>query len=88
MAHPDRAHTRDRPVSTAWGYGQVGDGRTVVVHIARLRRKLGPELRGAVRTVRRAGYTYVPPAALSARSGLPTADRPSPAPPGGAESPV
>lgn len=62
VAHPDRVHTRDRLVSTVWGYGHVGDGRTVDVHIARLRRKLGPEFRDAIRTVRRVGYTYVPPA--------------------------
>ncbi|GHE79359.1 winged helix-turn-helix domain-containing protein [Streptomyces werraensis] len=61
VAHPDRVHTRDRLVSTVWGYGHVGDGRTVDVHIARLRRKLGPEFRDAIRTVRRVGYTYVPP---------------------------
>ncbi|NEC52275.1 winged helix-turn-helix transcriptional regulator, partial [Actinospica acidiphila] len=62
VAHPDRVHTRDRLVSTVWGYGHVGDGRTVDVHIARLRRKLGPEFRDAIRTVRRVGYMYVPPA--------------------------
>ncbi|WUU84401.1 winged helix-turn-helix domain-containing protein [Streptomyces cellulosae] len=61
VAHPDRVHTRDRLVSTVWGYGHVGDGRTVDVHIARLRRKLGPEFRDAIRTVRRVGYKYVPP---------------------------
>ncbi|NUQ95137.1 MAG: winged helix-turn-helix transcriptional regulator, partial [Streptomyces sp.] len=44
-----------------WGYGHVGDGRTVDVHIARLRRKLGAEHRGAIQTVRRVGYKYTPP---------------------------
>ncbi|MGI5198679.1 winged helix-turn-helix domain-containing protein [Streptomyces sp. CA-288835] len=61
VAHPHRVHTRDHLVSTVWGYGHVGDGRTVDVHIARLRRKLGAEHRGAIRTVRRVGYKYVPP---------------------------
>jgi hypothetical protein len=61
VAHPQRVHTRDQLVSTVWGYGHVGDGRTVDVHIARLRRKLGAEHRGAIRTVRRVGYKYVPP---------------------------
>ncbi|MER7699568.1 winged helix-turn-helix domain-containing protein [Streptomyces sp. NPDC096095] len=60
VAHPHQVHTRDRLVSTVWGYGHVGDGRTVDVHIARLRRKLGAEYRGSIRTVRRVGYTYVP----------------------------
>ncbi|MFI8169033.1 winged helix-turn-helix domain-containing protein [Streptomyces sp. NPDC086081] len=62
VAHPGRVHTRDQLVGTVWGYGHVGDGRTVDVHIARLRRKLGAEHRDAIRTVRRVGYKYVPPA--------------------------
>ncbi|MFS4095870.1 winged helix-turn-helix domain-containing protein [Streptomyces sp. AF1A] len=62
VAHPHRVHTRDQLVTTVWGYGHVGDGRTVDVHIARLRRKLGAEHRQAIRTVRRVGYTYAPPA--------------------------
>ncbi|MZF84298.1 winged helix-turn-helix domain-containing protein [Streptomyces sp. SID5643] len=61
VAHPGRVHTRDQLVGTVWGYGHVGDGRTVDVHVARLRRKLGAEHRDTIRTVRRVGYTYVPP---------------------------
>ncbi|QNE77813.1 winged helix family transcriptional regulator [Streptomyces finlayi] len=60
VAHPHRVHTRDQLVTTVWGYGHVGDGRTVDVHVARLRRKLGAEHRGTIRTVRRVGYTYAP----------------------------
>ncbi|RFU86266.1 winged helix family transcriptional regulator [Streptomyces triticagri] len=62
VAHPQRVHTRDHLVSTVWGYGHVGDGRTVDVHVARLRRKLGAEHRQVIRTVRRVGYKYAPPA--------------------------
>ncbi|MGW9401074.1 winged helix-turn-helix domain-containing protein [Streptomyces sp. NPDC055642] len=62
VAHPHRVHTRDHLVGTVWGYGHVGDGRTVDVHVARLRRKLGEGHRDTIRTVRRVGYTYVPPA--------------------------
>ncbi|MEV5431069.1 winged helix-turn-helix domain-containing protein [Streptomyces sp. NPDC052701] len=62
VAHPGRVHTRDQLVGTVWGYGHVGDGRTVDVHVARLRRKLGAEHRGTIQTVRRVGYKYVPPA--------------------------
>ncbi len=62
VAHPHRVHTRDQLVTTVWGYGHVGDGRTVDVHIARLRRKLGAEHRRAIQTVRRVGYKYAPPA--------------------------
>ncbi|MEU9169246.1 winged helix-turn-helix domain-containing protein [Streptomyces sp. NPDC048420] len=61
VQHPHRVHTRDQLVTTVWGYGHVGDGRTVDVHIARLRRKLGPDFRGAIQTVRRVGYKYTPP---------------------------
>ncbi|MCB5909671.1 winged helix-turn-helix domain-containing protein [Streptomyces pinistramenti] len=62
VAHPHRVHTRDQLVTTVWGYGHVGDGRTVDVHIARLRRKLGSDHRASIVTVRRVGYKYVPSA--------------------------
>ncbi|UUU34435.1 winged helix-turn-helix domain-containing protein [Streptomyces sp. CA-210063] len=61
VTHPNRVHTRDQLVTTVWGYGHVGDGRTVDVHIARLRRKLGTEFRQTIQTVRRVGYKYAPP---------------------------
>ncbi|MET7920415.1 winged helix-turn-helix domain-containing protein [Streptomyces avermitilis] len=61
VAHPHRVHTRDQLVTTVWGYGHVGDGRTVDVHIARLRRKLGADHRQTIQTVRRVGYKYTPP---------------------------
>ncbi|MGW5850359.1 winged helix-turn-helix domain-containing protein [Streptomyces sp. NPDC055254] len=60
VQHPHRVHSRDQLVTTVWGYGHVGDGRTVDVHIARLRRKLGAAHRGAIQTVRRVGYKYTP----------------------------
>ncbi|MFJ2770032.1 winged helix-turn-helix domain-containing protein [Streptomyces sp. NPDC087300] len=63
VAHPHRVHTRDQLVTTVWGYGHVGDGRTVDVHIARLRRKLGADHRRTIQTVRRVGYKYAPPSA-------------------------
>ena len=59
-AHPHRVHTRDHLVSAVWGYGHVGDGRTVDVHVARLRRKLGARYRESIVTIRRVGYKYVP----------------------------
>ncbi|GLF94031.1 winged helix-turn-helix domain-containing protein [Streptomyces yaizuensis] len=60
VAHPHRVHTRDQLVTTVWGYGHVGDGRTVDVHVARLRRKLGERYRHTIQTVRRVGYKYTP----------------------------
>jgi hypothetical protein len=62
VAHPHRVHSRRDLVASVWGYGYVGDGRTVDVHVARLRRKLGGARRGSIVTVRRVGYTYAPAA--------------------------
>ncbi|MDH6133507.1 hypothetical protein P3T37_002903 [Kitasatospora sp. MAA4] len=62
--HPQRVHTRDYLVSAVWGYGHIGDGRTVDVHVARLRRKLGAAHRDSIVTVRRVGYKYVPTAGI------------------------
>ena len=59
--HPHRVHSREHLVSTVWGYAHhIGDGRTVDVHIARLRRKLGPRYRRRIVTIRRVGYKYTP----------------------------
>lgn len=60
LAHPHRVHTREHLVSAVWGYDHVGDGRTVDVHVARLRSKLGSAYRDRIVTVRRVGYKYVP----------------------------
>jgi DNA-binding response OmpR family regulator len=61
-SHPFRVHTRDSLLSTVWGYGIAGatSGRTIDVHITRLRRKLGPAHRESIETVRRVGYRYRP----------------------------
>jgi DNA-binding response OmpR family regulator len=46
--------TRDQLLDLVWGFDFPGGTRTVDVHVASLRRKLGlPEL---IRTVRGAGY--------------------------------
>ncbi|MFJ8587286.1 winged helix-turn-helix domain-containing protein [Streptomyces sp. NPDC093595] len=63
LTHPHTVHTREALISDIWGYGHIGDGRTVDVHVARLRRKLGPAYRDRIVTVRRVGYKYVPEAA-------------------------
>ncbi|MET9610911.1 winged helix-turn-helix domain-containing protein [Streptomyces sp. NPDC006512] len=60
VTHPHTVHTREALISGVWGYGHVGDGRTVDVHVARLRRKLGPAYRDRISTVRRVGYRYAP----------------------------
>ncbi|MFC4465535.1 winged helix-turn-helix domain-containing protein [Streptomyces xiangluensis] len=58
--HPHQVHSREQLMAGIWGYGHIGDGRTVDVHIARLRRKLGKAHRHRIITVRRVGYKYVP----------------------------
>lgn len=60
VLYPDQVHSRERLMAAVWGYDHIGDGRTVDVHIARLRRKLGKAHRHRIVTVRRVGYKYVP----------------------------
>ncbi|MEV6117490.1 winged helix-turn-helix domain-containing protein [Streptomyces sp. NPDC052109] len=60
VRHPHRVHAREQLMAGIWGYEHIGDGRTVDVHIARLRRKLGAAHRHRIVTVRRVGYKYVP----------------------------
>ncbi len=58
LAHPGVVLSRDRLLELAWQGEFAGGTRTVDVHIAQLRRKLGrPDL---VETVRGAGYKAVP----------------------------
>jgi DNA-binding response OmpR family regulator len=57
--HPGLVLSRERLLDRVWGLTFPGGTRTVDVHVAQLRRKLGrPEL---VQTVRRAGYKAVVP---------------------------
>ncbi|MFV2119303.1 winged helix-turn-helix domain-containing protein [Streptomyces sp. Act-28] len=60
VAHPRTVHSRAALMTRIWGYGHIGDGRTVDVHVARLRRKLGAPYRDRIVTVRRVGYKYLP----------------------------
>ncbi|MFC9242496.1 winged helix-turn-helix domain-containing protein [Streptomyces sp. NPDC057136] len=60
VLRPHHAHSREQLMAGIWGYDHIGDGRTVDVHIARLRRKLGTDHRHRIVTVRRVGYKYVP----------------------------
>jgi DNA-binding response OmpR family regulator len=54
MRRPGRVLTREQLMSEVWGYASLGGTRTVDVHIAQLRAKLGPA--SPVRTVRGVGY--------------------------------
>lgn len=53
MESPDSPLTREELLRTAWGYQNVGETRTVDVHIQRLRRKLGAS---CIETVYKLGY--------------------------------
>lgn len=60
VRRPHLVRSRETLVAAVWGYDHVGDGRTVDVHVARLRRKLGSAHRHRIVTVRSIGYKYVP----------------------------
>ncbi|KLL10508.1 winged helix-turn-helix domain-containing protein [Protofrankia coriariae] len=64
VRHPALVHSRTALLRSVWGYNLDDDpraaGRTVDVHITRLRRKLGPEHRDRIETIRRVGYRYRP----------------------------
>ncbi|MGI8714414.1 MAG: response regulator transcription factor [Solirubrobacteraceae bacterium] len=54
LRHAGQVVTRDQLLETVWGFQAPGETRTVEVHVAQLRKKLGhPEL---IRTVRGVGY--------------------------------
>jgi DNA-binding response OmpR family regulator len=58
LANPGVVMTRERLLDRVWGLEFPGGTRTVDVHVAQLRRKLGlPDL---IRTVRGTGYKAVP----------------------------
>jgi len=59
---PGQVHTRDQLLAAVWGPGRPADAgpRTVDVHVARVRRKLGRPHAGALETVRGVGYRWVP----------------------------
>ncbi len=54
MRRPGRVFTREQLLSEVWGYSSVAGTRTVDVHIAQLRAKLGEA--SPIRTVRGVGY--------------------------------
>jgi DNA-binding response OmpR family regulator len=54
MRAPGRVFSREQLLSAVWGYAAGAGTRTVDVHVAQLRAKLGPS--GPIRTVRGVGY--------------------------------
>ena len=59
-AHPRVVYTRDRLLEKVWGYQSAVGGKTVDVHVANLRRKLGEEI--GIVAVRGVGYRLEPSA--------------------------
>jgi two-component system, OmpR family, response regulator MtrA len=55
MEHPGHVFTRDQLLERVWGYSAAVGTRTVDVHIAQLRAKLGEA--SPLRTVRGVGYS-------------------------------
>ncbi|MGH3731097.1 MAG: response regulator transcription factor [Micromonosporaceae bacterium] len=55
MGRPGRVYTREELLSSVWGYPAAAGTRTVDVHVAQVRAKLGPA--SPIRTVRGVGYT-------------------------------
>jgi DNA-binding response OmpR family regulator len=58
MRRPGRVFSREQLISEVWGYPALDSNRTVDVHIAQLRAKLGPA--NPIRTVRGVGYSVDP----------------------------
>ena len=59
MAHPGRVYSREQLLSEVWGYAAVVGTRTVDVHVAQVRAKLGDL--SPIRTVRGVGYSAEAP---------------------------
>ena len=58
MTRPGQVFTREQLLSAVWGYAAPAGTRTVDVHVAALRSKLGPA--SPIRTLRGVGYTAGP----------------------------
>ncbi|RZS90259.1 transcriptional regulator [Motilibacter rhizosphaerae] len=58
LEHTGLVLTRTQLMWAVWGYDVPGGGRTVDVHVSRLRRKLGEPVRSSLVTIRRVGYVY------------------------------
>lgn len=58
MTNPDRAFSRAQLLDRVWGGDVYVEERTVDVHIRRLRKALGSNLKGMIQTVRGTGYRF------------------------------
>jgi DNA-binding response OmpR family regulator len=67
MRRPGRVLSREQLISNVWGYSAAGGVRTVDVHIAQVRAKLGDA--SPIRTVRGVGYAVDRPTLQRSSSG-------------------
>jgi len=74
MRSPGRVYSREQLLSAVWGYTASAGTRTVDVHVAQLRAKLGPA--SPIRTVRGVGYAAEAPSAGAPSAGAPSAGAP------------
>ncbi|MFC7547040.1 response regulator transcription factor [Plantactinospora sp. GCM10030261] len=59
MSRPGRVFTREELLASVWGYAAHSGTRTVDVHVAQVRAKLGPAAAEWIRTHRGVGYACV-----------------------------
>ena len=56
--HPDTLLLYQDLYQHVWSSDSLGDFRTVMVHISNLRKKIDPDHRGVIQTIRGAGYIF------------------------------
>ena len=61
LRRPGQVLSREQLLSEVWGYASPSGTRTVDVHVAQIRAKLGPAAAGLIRTVRGVGYAAQEP---------------------------
>jgi DNA-binding response OmpR family regulator len=66
MRRPGRVFSREQLLSEVWGYSSIAGARTVDVHVAQVRGKLGEA--SPIRTVRGVGYAAEPAASPAAQT--------------------
>ena len=54
LQNPDIVLTRERLLSSVWGYGYMGETRTVDIHVQQVRKKMG--LQDSLTTIPKLGY--------------------------------
>ena len=60
LENQNRVFSRNKLLSTVWGYDFYGGSRTVDVHMRRLRSKLEPPYCDMLKTIRNVGYMFSP----------------------------